>query len=774
MKSDLFSNIPQYCDQAIRAMLLAFAFTVPFVFDLRLYSTFDLCKLTWMYLFSLIILALWLLRALFSNQTKLLTTGFDWPILAYLFINILTTLTSVSPTISLFGFYKRYEGLLAITNYIFLCYVVVNVMNSLPLVYRLMKTVILAATLVSVYGISQHLGYDPFKWSFSMRERVFATFGNPVFLSAYLMMVFPFSLVVYLFKEEKSNPRKQPSKSGGFLSTSAKIAWRGFWKFFWAAGISPILIFVCFLCTNSRGPFAGFIVAMTILVICIGKKRLLEKKSKLYLVAGVIIPMFIIFNLNPETSVLTRIFGTLFKPVTQTQEQSTKESSKLIEENLQKSICSSGLKFTAGMGEERVQLWKGTLGVIKRYPVLGIGPDTLQLMNVGTDKAHNDFLDVAVTRGLIGLAIYLWLIVWYIRKASQSISQAKGEKKYVLLSLLVCVIGYLIQNQVSFGLDCILSLFWMTLGMTAAVTMPEIKTKVKAEPAIRNPFLLYAVLSLIIISTGLLFYLALQPYKADIYYRQGFDFVERHEYEAGIPGMEKAVEIFPYENCYWKVLNSVYVERANSDPQNRQKWVEKALKGTDWLLKLIPKDEGCHFNRGMVYYLTHQTEKAIEAYNQVLSLTNNKHIDSLNNLGTIYANQGKYTQAAELFKQVLNLAPTHQSAKENLRKVYLIQNQPEEANKLNSSQDDLSSHIKMASLYYQKGNLDKVVEELKEVIKLAPRHLESYRNIASIYYQQGKYQQAKIWFEKVLELEPGNSYAKRMMDILRQRERGGV
>lgn len=782
MNPKLSSKIPQYCEQAIISVLIVFIFTVPFVFDLRLYSTFDLAKITWMYLFSVIMLSLWVIKTLFSKH-RILTTPYDVPILAYLGINILTTITSISPTVSLFGFYKRYEGLLAITNYIFLFYVVVNYINTLQIIERLIKTIVLAATFVSVYGIFQHLGYDPFNWSFSMRERVFATFGNPIFLSAYLMMVFPFSLIVYLFKEQEKRKKNVPYVSqckklgfvqGMLITYSKPISFiqnilNNLCRLFWTSGISPILIFVCFLCTNSRGPFTGFVVEMTLFGIWIGKKRLLEKKGKLCIIAGVIIPMFVIFNLNPQTSVIKRVFDTAFKTVQQNEQP--KQEKNNIEDNIEKSIMGSKFKFTGGMGEERVQLWKRTIGVIKKYPILGIGPDTLQLMNIGTDKAHNDFLDVAVTRGLIGLFIYLWLIIWFIIKGRQCFRQAKGEKNIIMITCVCCVIGYLVQNQVSFGLVGILELFWITMGISAALSIKvETKGKEKPVPLVQNSFLRQTLFILIIVITCILIWLIYRPYVADIYYRQGFDFVERHEYEAGIPGMEKAVKIFPYENCYLKVLNSVYVERANSDPTKRQIWAKKAFDGTDWLLKLIHNDEGSYFNRGMAYYLTGEIEKAIESYQKVLELTNNSHIDAINNLGTIYANQQKYDKAEKMFKQAVKLSD-NTSAKDNLRKLYLIQGKSKEASNIrpDSKEENVSALIKLARGYYEKGELNKVIEELKKVVAIAPNHTESYRNIASIYYKQGNYQQANIWFKKLLEINPTDKYAKTMIESIERK-----
>ncbi len=861
VKDILTNGLPICCDKIIRGTLILLVIIVPVFFWLPSYDTFDLVKLTLMYSLNLIILGMWLIKAIASKETKLCRTPLDIPILAFLSINIIATITSVSPCISIFGFYKRYEGLLPITNYIFLCYVVVNFMNTPKLVTRLIKTMIMTATVIAIYGIFQHFGHDPFKWSFSAQERVFGTFGNPVFFSAYLIMIIPLGLAIFLLREtqpqllhhlkeaplakkvkkiphtsKKIKRRKETNSSFNELVltwintfNTCKNIWIDFLNFLtpWWYRISIILLFICFLYTKTRATIIGFEVGMFIfyLLICgllfsfifygtitfvtilgfivllkylspthimtlllggifIGlfafgpllfKKIVVKNKIPTNILALVLIGITIYYSINPATSVVDRVIGTIIKttPAPPVQVPSVEEKKELtdIEDRIQQALPTPEIKFTAGAQEERVSLWKRTIEIIfkdNKNSLIGIGLDTLQLMNIGTDKAHNDFLDITVTRGIIGLILYLCLLITYmwisLRTAFQEMDM---NKRFLIASFIACELGYLIQNQFSFGLVTILSYFWLVMGMTMVVIKPQTKESKQTiiAPSIKNLSVRVSLYTLIIGITVVLIYLVFRPLIADIHYRKGFDFVEKHKYGDSVPGLEKAVQVFPYENCYWKVLNSIYVERANNDPEQRKMWVKKAIEGSRFLLTLIPKDTGSYFNMGMAYYLDGDATKSISSYKKVLEL-DPEHMDAMNNLATTYANQGKYKEAEELFKKVVKAMPHHTSAKNNLIQLYKIQGKHKESAKLDTDYAK-QMHISLTKNYYEKGEIDKALEEIKKVIAIDPNDMQSLRNLGSFYLLKKRYKEAKAEFNKVLELDPNDSYARQMLENIR-------
>ncbi|MFH1897848.1 MAG: tetratricopeptide repeat protein [Candidatus Desantisbacteria bacterium] len=772
------------CDKIIRFLLLCVIFCIPVWFDLRLYATFDLAKLTLLYLFVIPMLGCWAIKWLSSQHCQRVRTPLDIPIFAFWGINIVCTIISWSPCISLFGFYKRYEGLFAITSYICLYFLVVNFADR-TFVRKMIKTVILVAVFESIYGIFQHFGHDAFSWSFSARARVFATFGSAPFLSTYLIMAFFFALAMYFKKNEvivatksqtliksskgvacakntisrKQRKKQEKNEQVPGIGHQLKDMLIRLFPFVvqmlrpWYYGAAVILIMIGFFYTNTRATTIGVSFGLILFGIMADKQRILEEKSRLYILLACLIPLITYFMINPETSVLKRFMAELPQTRVETSLQEITEKKITID--------------AAGSG--RIGLWKSTIGVIKKHPVLGIGLDTLQLANIGTDKAHNDFLDVAVTRGLIGLLIYLWLLItiaWVFLKTCRKLT---GDVRILFVCLGACELGYLIQNQFNFGLICIMSLFWSSMGMMMVTGGLTIRPEISGEDKPRISFapirwLLYSILFVGIIVVS---FWATIPYRADIWYRKGFDFVEKQRYIEAIPYLEKAVKIFPYETCYWKVLNSIYVERANNDVPNRQIWVKKVLDGSHLLLRFIHKDEGSYFNLGMVYSLIGEEKKAEESYKKTISLEKG-YLNAYNNLGTLYANQKRWQEAVKMFEKTLECDPKHPSALMNLKRVYTILGKQEKVLEADEKYSKgTERYLKQAESYYKKGMIDETIKAFQEILKRDPENMDIHKNLGSIYYQKGMKKEARKEFERVLELKPDDEYVKGLLKMMK-------
>lgn len=78
------------------------------------------------------------------------------------------------------------------------------------------------------------------------------------------------------------------------------------------------------------------------------------------------------------------------------------------------------------------------------------------------DKAHNEFLQVAATTGLLGLAAYIWVFVSYFRHSYRS-------GGWELLALSGGVLAYILQLQTAFTTIATGVTFWAILGVSVAV-----------------------------------------------------------------------------------------------------------------------------------------------------------------------------------------------------------------------------------------------------------------------------------------------------------------
>ena len=99
-------NIEKYLEKAIKITLVLLVILLPLYFDKSLVGIYDISKATVLWIGAVFILGCWLsllsIGKGFPPKTIFTLSLFVWAI-----VNILATIFSESPIISIFGFYKR-------------------------------------------------------------------------------------------------------------------------------------------------------------------------------------------------------------------------------------------------------------------------------------------------------------------------------------------------------------------------------------------------------------------------------------------------------------------------------------------------------------------------------------------------------------------------------------------------------------------------------------------------------------------------------------------
>src|SRR3989344_2165292 len=109
--------------KTIRLTFYSLFFVVPLIFLPGHVELFQFNKMITVYLGTIIITALWLIRMVIKKRILLRKTPLDLPILLFLFSQVLSTILSIEPHTSLFGYYSRFHGgLLSTISYILLYY----------------------------------------------------------------------------------------------------------------------------------------------------------------------------------------------------------------------------------------------------------------------------------------------------------------------------------------------------------------------------------------------------------------------------------------------------------------------------------------------------------------------------------------------------------------------------------------------------------------------------------------------------------------------------
>lgn len=149
------------------------------------------------------------------------------------------------------------------------------------------------------------------------------------------------------------------------------------------------------------------------------------------------------------------------------------------------------------LASARGYIWSRSLPLLKDTLILGSGPDTFsfdfpqhdmlgKLYAYGTtnmiiSKAHNLFLQIGLNNGVVALIAFVILIMVYIVDSFKLYAlKNKYDEKQILGSILaLSVIGYLFTGLFNDSVICVAPIFWIILGVGAAVNFINKKAENK-------------------------------------------------------------------------------------------------------------------------------------------------------------------------------------------------------------------------------------------------------------------------------------------------------
>ncbi|WP_017381162.1 O-antigen ligase family protein [Paenisporosarcina sp. TG-14] len=367
-------------------------------------------------------------------QPKLVDEKLKMEYILFIFIALLTFSTIFSADIytSIVGAWTRHEGYLTWLGYLsvfYFYYRVINYDNFSP--EKLLKNLFVVSAVISIYGILQHFDYDFISlivpWESPTSSIAF--FDNPNFYGTYLVLTMGIGMGLYIMASEK-----KPLLFYGIVLTL----------------MTSVLLY-----TNTRSAWIGLtIVALFYTFTIVKQYKLWRKWMVLLLAMGI---MVVGINATEGNRYLGKIFITL------------EESGELLEEGL-----------TGHEGSSRLIIWQKDVTILDDYFWIGSGIDTHAIVFPATpdeleeyfnnrtimvDKAHNEYLQIAVTIGIPALLVYLLLLFKVYRRAFQTLKGANKQQKHIIFTLLAVITGYLVQAIFNISVVSVAPILWMFLGI---------------------------------------------------------------------------------------------------------------------------------------------------------------------------------------------------------------------------------------------------------------------------------------------------------------------
>ncbi|MDO4173601.1 MAG: glycosyltransferase [Eubacteriales bacterium] len=343
-----------------------------------------------------------------SKQQELAYSPVNKWMYLYAVVYLLAVVTSVSVSGSL------YVG--ALTVFFLLFYTVLTtVIRKWSQLHMLLVGMLGAGVLVALYGFWQYVHPTEYAAAWvdsdmfsSITARVYSTLANPNVLGIYLLLVIPICAAL-------------------MLSAPGKLK-----KILYA--VAGVLLIGCLMLTYSRGCYLALLFEIAIFLVLLDYRFLF-----LGIVALLLCPLYL-----PDT-IIDRF----------------------------SSIGNLGDSSTA----YRVNIWIGTLRMLKDYWLCGIGPGegafnviypSYGLSAIEAPHAHNLFLQITCDAGIVGLAVFVLLIISFLRTCCTAMKKERHrDAKLFQIAAVSGCLGFLLEGMTDYAFYNyrVMFLFWGFLGL---------------------------------------------------------------------------------------------------------------------------------------------------------------------------------------------------------------------------------------------------------------------------------------------------------------------
>ena len=625
----------------------------------------------------LLIWGIWIIKSLIEKKVTFIKTCLDIPFGLFFFVCLFSFICSLfahwqmKEAVYVWGFKKLF---FLLNNVILVFYGAVYFLSDKKNLKKNIYLIFLLTFLVCGYGLLQYLGLEII-WKHNLNpfsERCISTFGNPNFLSTFLVLVLP--LIFGFFIKECS-----------FLK---KILF--FTLFF--------LAFITLLFTFCRSSWLGFLSAFICMfgLWSVIDKRIILRNKKWLISFFVLIVLIVSFfprsrAVEKGTNVVERAYSTF----------SVRKSNQSV--------------------YQRLLIWKTALAISRDNLFFGCGWGCFELFypfyqgqflneqrfrhfRTHANNAHNEILEILSQVGIIGLLVFCYLLFclgkycYYLVKRLSRI-KTKREEKVLIPCFIGAITGVFVDSMFNVSLHFPVPAFFLWLNVGFLINMGEkvegrensilidLK-KTKNKGFLKNFYLLSIIfLSLI----GIIICKEIKDFAAVAYFFKGHKLSGNSNfYDKAIIEYKKAYRLNPFCVRTNYQLGNLLTKRGNIKGSLRayqdairahpgydeiyfnlgvqyskiKQW-EKAVENYKQALKINPLNIFIHINLGQIYLEKEMLNEGLMLYNRALKLDSDNK-DIYNNLGYIYTKMKNWKKARECYLKALQIDPDFSIAGENL------------------------------------------------------------------------------------------------------------
>jgi len=696
-----------WCNRIILYGFYALFLLVPLIFTNNTSELFELNKMWLTWEVTLFIAAAWFTKMILQRRILVQRTPLDIPLLLFLLSQIISTVISLDSHTSFWGYYSRFNGgLLSTLTYVFLYYALVSNLTKTH-VLTLLKISLVSGLIVALWGLPSHFGKDPtcllFRgtldvtcWTeaFKPTVRIFSTLGQPAWMAAYLNILLPLSITMFLLAKKQSS---LPEKKNQVASSKYQGRNKNF-ILYTLYFILTILFYLDLIFTNTRAGIIAFWIANAFFWGILFMKRFFSTK--------VFLQLFVIVNLS--FLIFNFFFGTTFAqldrftlPSLLSQTAATPPASATQETASATGIPTAGAFGGTDSGKIRRIVWRGAIDIWKANPLFGSGVETFAYAyykyrpaehNMTSEwdylynKAHNEYLNYLATTGIFGLGTYLALIGLFLFLVMKYLlyDRKRQQETLFIIALTAAFISILITNFFGFSV-VIINLYLFFIPAFVFLLEPSLQSKrllrfPKKEQPLKADLSAYQWTAITAISFIALYFLLMliRFWYADVAYALGSNLNRVQEYQQAYLKLGEAVNLRPSEPVFKDEFASnnamiaallLLQEDASASAETREQarlLSEQAIALSNEVVKNYPNNISFWKNRVRLFYALSQADKryltyAVDAVQRVQTLAPTD-AKVMYNYGALLRENGNPKKSAEILKQAILLKPDYRDA----------------------------------------------------------------------------------------------------------------
>ena len=256
-------------------------------------------------------------------------------------------------------------------------------------------------------------------------------------------------------------------------------------------------------------------------------------------------------------------------------------------------------------------------------------------------------------------------------------------------------------------------------------------------------------------------------------------------------------QIFPMGKLAYSGM-SIYHFGYDLEPETIKRKKERNARILKQVLAIRREDPVVRYHLANTHLLLGEYEQAIEHATKGMELTevlkeeNYLYLATLQVLTSAYCQMGEWDKAETWCLEALGIRDDFIDALHTLARIYMIKNdcrkalltyhrflekkrlidcEPERGfffRCLNSWGREAEVYNDLGGIFYENGNLDRAIEEVRKAIALLPNDARAYYNLGSAFTAKGYFKEAEESFKKALEIEPAYREAEEGLKRLKR------